>query len=65
MATSVSDNGEYPAFCFAAAENDEVFQTFKQNETYILILEHTLYSQATFYLQDMLKKMGFKKKVEN
>jgi putative sugar O-methyltransferase len=57
MATSVSDNGTYPELCLQAAENDQTFQTFKQNTTYKIVLEHTGNHQADCYLQHTTRQM--------
>ncbi|MFZ4796008.1 MAG: hypothetical protein ACOYMA_00850 [Bacteroidia bacterium] len=44
--SSISDNVLYPNFCKLAAENDEVFKTFKKNTVYNSILEHVAYEDA-------------------
>jgi len=50
MISSVSDNGSYPSVCLLASKDDFFFNTFKQNPTYTLILEHTSYYYGNEYL---------------
>jgi putative sugar O-methyltransferase len=40
MKTSISDIDDYKDICKLAYENDEVFNSFKQNENYNFVLEH-------------------------
>lgn len=37
--TSVSQNSKYPQFCYLAAQDDKVFQTFRSQQTYREIVE--------------------------
>lgn len=53
-ATSVSDNGRYPTFCYNAARQDDVFHTFKRNPIYNRILEHLTPEQGAAYLNVIL-----------
>jgi hypothetical protein len=46
----ISMNGSYPWFCEAAATNDELFKTFRQNPTYTPILEHLTWYQGFEYI---------------
>lgn len=41
MKTSISDIYDYKQICKMAYENDEVFKTFKQDNNYNFVLEHT------------------------
>ena len=54
MATSISDNVKYPAFCYGAARQDEVFRNFKRNPIYNEILEHLTPEQGAQYLNVIL-----------
>ena len=44
--TSLSDNGKYPAFCYSAARQDEIFCNFKCHPIYTEILEHATAKQG-------------------
>lgn len=52
--TSLSDNGKYPAFCYSAARNDEIFRNFKRHPIYNEILEHLTDEQGAAYLDVIL-----------
>lgn len=56
MKTSLSDNQEYPGFCALAAENDEIFKSFKRNPTYNAVLEHVTYKQGKGYLKVIISQ---------
>jgi putative sugar O-methyltransferase len=45
-----SDYNDYSSVCIEAATNDSFFSTFKRNNTYRAILEHTSYEQGMGYL---------------
>jgi len=47
--TSISDNSEYRQICLLAANNEQDFNIFKQNPSYIEILEHCSYEQGLVY----------------
>ena len=53
-ATGLSDNGKYPAFCYTAARQDEVFRNFKRDPIYNQILEHLTPEQGAQYLDVIL-----------
>lgn len=48
--TSVSDDADYPVFCYLASQNDKIFKRFKRNEIYNNILEHLTEQNGTDYL---------------
>lgn len=48
--TSVSDYSNYRNTCFEAAQDDKAFATFKKNEHYNVILEHSSPEQGYGYL---------------
>ncbi len=50
---SASDNIAYPEFCKLASENDEVFDTFRQNSVYHEILEHFEYEDGLKYIAEI------------
>ena len=54
MLTSVSDNNQYPQFCYLASWNDEVFQTFRQSPIYQYVLEHVNPQHGAEYLKIVL-----------
>lgn len=56
--TSVSDNGSYPNFCKLAASDDYVFSSFKRNEIYNRILEHTHPQYGVVYAQIVYNQLG-------
>jgi putative sugar O-methyltransferase len=50
---SASDNITYPEFCKLASQNDEVFDTFRQNSVYHEILEHFEYEDGLKYITEI------------
>ena len=50
-ADSISNRSDYPSFCKIASEDDAVFENFKSNPCYQLILEHATYHQGSQYLE--------------
>jgi len=50
MISSVSDNGSYPNFCLLASKDNSIFNAFKQNPVYTIILEHTSFHYGNEYL---------------
>lgn len=48
--TSLSDNGAYPALCYAASKDERFFRDFKRNPIYNAILEHVSQNQGSEYL---------------
>ena len=59
-ATSISDDGKYPAFCYGAARQDEVFRNFKRNPIYNRILEHLTAEEGAQYLRVILSNYNIK-----
>lgn len=62
VATSASDNREYPILCIAASQDDNFFKDFKRNSIYNMILEHLSFKQGKEYLQEIKTnstKIGF------
>ena len=57
--TSLSDNGQYPEFCYKAAKHEEIFQNFKRNPIYNAILEHLTDEQGAAYLEVILEGYKF------
>ena len=51
--TSLTDNGIYPQFCYAASTNDEIFANFKRYAVYTAVLEHVSPEQGAEYLKVM------------
>ena len=60
IATSLTDNGKYPAFCYIAARQDDIFQTFKRNPIYTQVLEHVSTEQGAAYLDIILNDYAVK-----
>ena len=60
MGTSLSDNGQYPEFCYLASRHEEIFQSFKRNPTYNAILEHLNAEQGAAYLEIILNDYNFR-----
>ncbi|MBS0620549.1 MAG: putative sugar O-methyltransferase [Verrucomicrobia bacterium] len=54
--TSVSDYREFTEFCQRAADNSEVFASFRQSSTYQAILEHVGFECGRMYLDIILKQ---------
>ena len=54
MNTSVSDNNQYPLVCQAAATDDNIFATFKNNSKYTDILEHVSYDDGREYINKFI-----------
>jgi phospholipid N-methyltransferase len=52
---SASDNQRYNVFCKMAAEDDVIFDTFRQSEVYQEILEHFSYENGLDYLSQIKK----------
>ncbi|MCL2717307.1 MAG: putative sugar O-methyltransferase [Lachnospiraceae bacterium] len=59
LKTSASDNGNYPDFCFLASVNSEVFDSFRKNEIYNVVLEHLTESIGNEYLEIILSRDTF------
>jgi putative sugar O-methyltransferase len=59
--TSLTDNGEYPDFCFLASVNSHVFSNFKQNPIYTRVLEHVSKELGAEYLH-VLRERGIDEK---
>ncbi|WP_196811522.1 putative sugar O-methyltransferase [Butyrivibrio sp. VCD2006] len=59
--SSVSDDGKYPIFCKVASQNGFMFNHFRRNEIYNLILDHLSFEQGQQYLDELKKKSGFDK----
>lgn len=57
--TSISDNIEYPEFCFSAANEEQVFDSFRANPIYKTILEHVDYYQGNAYLEIIINRPSF------
>jgi len=57
--TSVSDDGEYPALCARAAEDDGAFACFKRQNAYRRILEHPRVSMGWVYLTHIVQEHSF------
>lgn len=55
LRSSLSDNGEYPAFCAEAAADPGVFATFRRAPGYSEILEHVSSSLGKRYLEVIRK----------
>lgn len=55
MKSSLSDNNIYPSICQLAVDSDDFFLSFKKDERYREILEHTSFSQGTNYF-DIIKR---------
>ncbi len=53
MKSSVSDNLKYPEFCQLASENDDVFNSFRQNSIYQEILEHFNYKDGLRFIAEI------------
>ncbi|EFB41784.1 MULTISPECIES: putative sugar O-methyltransferase [Parachlamydia] len=49
--TSVTDTSSYRDFCYLAATDDEVFQSFKREPVYRGVLEHVSYELGIEYLK--------------
>ena len=54
--TSLSDNDIYPQFCWTAANDPRVFETFKRSPRYTGILEHVTLEQGRSYLEIVLRQ---------
>lgn len=39
FSTSISEQSDYPAFCEQAAQDDDVFTTFKSSPKYVVVPE--------------------------
>lgn len=55
-AASISESTEYPDFCQAAADNDEIFANFKRDPSYRIILEHVSFDQGIQCLDFIIKE---------
>ncbi len=55
MSTSISDDQIYPDFCAKASISSELFQNFRRNEIYNIVLEHVTESQGTSYINEIEK----------
>ncbi len=58
--TSVTDNVEYPSFCYLAYRDEETFANFRMNPLYRFIVEGASYEQGIGYLKVILNKYDFK-----
>lgn len=58
--TSLSDNGQYPEFCYLASRHEEIFQDFKRHAVYNAILEHLNDEQGAAYLERILNDYDFR-----
>ncbi|MEI0486190.1 putative sugar O-methyltransferase [Brachyspira intermedia] len=56
--TSISDTLDYTSFCELASNDDDVFNTFRQNPIYTTVLEHTSYEHGQIYL-DIINKTNY------
>lgn len=45
----------FEQFCYEAAENEEVFKTFKRHPDFIPILEHVTFEQGLGYIEEIKK----------
>jgi hypothetical protein len=61
--SSISDNNTYPNFCAQAAQNDDIFTTFKRNRIYNDILEHVTYEEGVEYLNQFKLNDTFYKNI--
>ena len=52
---SISDRTDYKSVCREASENDRAFSTFKNNFSYVAILEHVNTEQGLLYLSYLEK----------
>lgn len=50
-ASSVSDKMLYPEFCFAASQDEKIFENFRRNPVYTPVLEHLSEKQGKKYLR--------------
>lgn len=50
--SSTSDNGRYPEFCLQAAQDEVIFNNFKSNPIYNMILEHVDYNLGLAYYNE-------------
>ena len=57
--TSITDNGDYPEFCYLASQDDSLFRDFRRNPIYNYALEHDSEQQGVEYLAvaQKLKKL--------
>ena len=53
QSSSASDNGAYPAFCVAAANDESLFATFRREPTYLQIVEHFGYDDGLTFLNSI------------
>lgn len=53
--SSITDFDDYKNVCFNASIDDDDFNVFKQNSTYIGILEHVNYEQGQKYIDTIIK----------
>jgi hypothetical protein len=51
LRSSLSDNDAYPSFCADAADQDRIFESFRDSTVYAEILEHVSYSLGRRYLE--------------
>ena len=58
--TSITDNVEYPSFCYLAYRDEETFANFRMNPLYRFIVEGASYEQGISYLKVILNKYEFK-----
>lgn len=57
--TSISDTLDYTSFCELASNDDNVFNSFRENPIYTAILEHTSYEYGKTYLDIINKTLYF------
>lgn len=59
--TSLADFGDYPSFCALAAQDSNVFDTFRTNPAYTRVLEHLPKDLGQEYLDVILRDFDFSK----
>lgn len=63
--TSLTDNGQYPAFCYNAATDDDIFSTFRTNKVYTNVLEHVDYETGAKYLAQIILERDVFSRIDN
>ena len=58
--TSLTDNADYPEFCYNAAKHDEIFKNFRRYIVYRYIVECCSDEQGMNYLEVILNDYDFK-----
>lgn len=57
--TSESDNSRYPQFCYLAAQNDVIFQTFRKGQAYRDIVETVGYDLGLLFAKEIKERYPY------